>query len=140
MCIRIIFSMIWNLLRLTPLSTCALHESVFPPPDCLISENKLSSGSWENRLGTHLRLVLPLTYVCMIWYIDWQVRCRSPWSWWVINILDFCAFVRLGKQGGYPILPIGKPFGYTNPSIWSVESDYPTLWYHHIPTHTSDMF
>ena len=87
----------FHLVCVINLSTCSLQESVFPPPDCLICEKKLSSGSWENRLGTHLRLTLPSTYVCMMSYMEWQVLCRSPWSWCVINILDFWDLVRSGK-------------------------------------------
>ena len=50
--------------------------------------------------GTHLRLTLPFTYVFIISYMELHVLCRSPWSWWVINIFDFWEFVRSGHQKG----------------------------------------
>ena len=52
------------------LSTDSLQESVLPPPDCLISEKKLSKGSCENLMGTHLRFVFPFTYSCIMSYIE----------------------------------------------------------------------
>ena len=77
---------------------CSRYESTLPPPDCLISEKKLSKGSCEKRRGTHLRLVFPKTYSFIISYIEWHVRCRSPCNWCVMNIRPFCVRVRSGRD------------------------------------------
>lgn len=77
---------------------CSRYESTLPPPDCLISEKKLSKGSCEKRRGTHLRRVFPETYSLIISYMEWHVRCRSPCNWCVMNIRLFWDRVKSGRD------------------------------------------